>query len=445
MSVTSSRCWDLVHCGETFGTELIQQLARSGWRLTGIVRRKGSGANLGGAGPVGHFGILVDDDLAEIREQARGTVAPISETKQRFGLIDEGCGGFAGLKGRVIDYILQKRNVGFDAANAEFAQSAVHALASVRELAAPGGHFYQERIVERRDHRAAIGGRAVEADSEARRRTIGMDLAVVGNEIVGWIFGGDAALQREAMHRDVRLGGQVDLRAVQSEVLRDLDLAAHDIDASHHLGDGMLHLNAWIHFDEIPAAGVGIHQEFDSSSVSVSGGFGERDGGVGERRSDGRSERNGGRYFDNFLIAALDRAIALEQVQDIAVMIGQDLDFYVAGAPDVALQKDGIVSERRAGFLARFLHACFKFLGLFDDAHASAAAAERRFDDQGVADFCAQSLGFGEIGHGIGGARDHRDSSFHRQVASRGLVPQEFQEIGAGADEGDAGPLTGAR
>ena len=52
-------------------------------------------------------------------------------------------------KCRMVDDIFEKRDVGLDAANAEFAQRAVHALAGVRELAAPGGDFYQQRIVVR--------------------------------------------------------------------------------------------------------------------------------------------------------------------------------------------------------------------------------------------------------------------------------------------------------
>ena len=64
----------------------------------------------------------------------------------------------------------------------------------------------------------------------------------------------------------------------------------------------------------------------------ISGGLGQRNGGFGERRSDGRSERNGRRHFHNFLIAALHRAIAFVEVQDVAVIIRQDLDLDVARA-----------------------------------------------------------------------------------------------------------------
>ena len=76
-----------------------------------------------------HFGIAVQDHVAEIREQLGGAVAAASETKQLRRFIEEGGGDFAGAETRMVDHIFEKRNVGLDAANAEFAQGAVHALA----------------------------------------------------------------------------------------------------------------------------------------------------------------------------------------------------------------------------------------------------------------------------------------------------------------------------
>ena len=84
----------------------------------------------------------------------------------------------------MIDHVFQERNVGLHAAHAEFAQRAVHALAGVREVASPRRDLHQQRIVKRRDHRAAVGRAAVEPDAEAGRRAIRVNLAVIGNEVV---------------------------------------------------------------------------------------------------------------------------------------------------------------------------------------------------------------------------------------------------------------------
>ena len=106
------------------------------------------------------------------------------KSEQRRSLVQKRRGRLAGLEVGMIDHVFEERNVGLDAADAELAQGAIHALAGVRELAAPGGDLHQQRIVVRRDHRAAVGRAAIQPDAEAGRRAIGVDLAVIGHEVV---------------------------------------------------------------------------------------------------------------------------------------------------------------------------------------------------------------------------------------------------------------------
>ena len=231
---------------------------------------------------VGDFGIAVDDDVAEISQQSGGAIPARRETEEGWSLGEERRRGQARLKRFVIDQIVQKRDVGLDAADTKLAQGSIHALASFRERASPGRHFDQKRIVIRRDHRAAVGRCAVETNPEAGRRAIGVNPAVVGQEVVRRIFGRNAALQRVAIQRHVVLRRQRHFRTVQLVALRDLNLGAHNVDAGHHFRDGMLHLHARVHFDEIPIARIGVHQELDRSGVVVSGGPGEFHGRIGE-------------------------------------------------------------------------------------------------------------------------------------------------------------------
>ena len=114
---------------------------------------------------------------------------------------------FARLERRVVDHVLEERNVGLHAADAELAQGAVHALAGFREVSAPARDLHEQRIVVRRDHRAAVGRCPVEPDAEAGGRTVGVDLAVIGDEVVRGVFGRHAALEGEAVERDLVLRG----------------------------------------------------------------------------------------------------------------------------------------------------------------------------------------------------------------------------------------------
>ena len=73
------------------------------------------------------------------------------------------------------------------------------------QVLAPGGDLDEQRIVVSGEHGARVGGAAIEADAESRGRAIGGNFSVVGREIFLGIFGGDAALQRRAVQRNVRL------------------------------------------------------------------------------------------------------------------------------------------------------------------------------------------------------------------------------------------------
>src|SRR5690606_26183403 len=95
--------------------------------------------------------------------------------------------------------------VGRYAANAEFAQRPVHTRDDFLRGRGPGGHLFQERIVEAGDDRARIGGATIEANAEAGRPAISGYATIVGNEIMLRILGGDATLQRVAVEADFGL------------------------------------------------------------------------------------------------------------------------------------------------------------------------------------------------------------------------------------------------
>ena len=75
-----------------------------------------------------HIGSAVDDDVAQIAENFGGAVALGPETEKLRGGVDESGGGVAGDERGVMDEVFEEGDVGFDAAHAEFAKGAVHAL-----------------------------------------------------------------------------------------------------------------------------------------------------------------------------------------------------------------------------------------------------------------------------------------------------------------------------
>jgi hypothetical protein len=59
-------------------------------------------------------------------------------------------------------------------------------------------------------------------------------------------------------------------------------------------------------------------------------------------------------------MAPLHRAIALVEVQDVAVAVAQNLDFDVAGAAHEAFDEDGVVAEGGGSFAAGFFQLAGK-------------------------------------------------------------------------------------
>ncbi len=267
-------------------------------------------------------------------------------------------------------------------ANAELAQRAVHPLAGHPEVARPAGDFYQQRIVVRRNHRAAVRRRPVQADAETGRRAVGLNLAVIGNEVVGGVFGGYPALQRETVQRHLVLARQVHFRSEQAVTLRHLNLAANQVDAGDHFGDRVFHLDARVHFDEEPLAAVHVVKELHRAGVVIAGGATQPQRGIAQRGAGfGRDLPRRG-HLHHFLVPALHRAVALEKVQQVAVRVAEDLHFQVARAPDVPLQKNGAIPECRRRFGVRFGEAGVQIGRPRHHPHAASAAPKRRFNNQ---------------------------------------------------------------
>ena len=135
---SSSRFCSRVHFGEPLGAELLEELSRA--RAAARTRRARESAR--GRMSVGlrfarHFLVPVDDHLAEIVEQLRRAVLARRELEELRRVVEESRGGLARLEGRVVDDVLEKRDVGLHAANAELAQRAIHALARFLESSGP--------------------------------------------------------------------------------------------------------------------------------------------------------------------------------------------------------------------------------------------------------------------------------------------------------------------
>ena len=170
----------------------------------------------------------------------------------------------------------------------------------------------------------------------------------------------------------------------------DAELPFHQIEAGDRFGDRMLDLQPRVHLHEpeaalFEAAGA-VGDEFDRAGALIAGGLGGGDRGVAHAGAQRGAHAGRGRLLDHFLMAALQGAIALVEMDSVAVAVGKNLHLDVARRGDVFLDQHAFVAE--GGF--RLAHGSGERgleIGVaVDPAHALAAAAGHRLDQHRVAD-----------------------------------------------------------
>ena len=166
---------------------------------------------------------------------------------------------------------------------------------------------------------------------------------------------------------------------------RYAQLPLHQVKSGDHLRDRMLHLQARVHFHEVQTA-LAIQQKLDRARAHVIHRARRAAAGFGERLAQIFGKQRRRSLFDDFLMTALHAAIALEDADDVAVGISEDLHLNVARLDQVLFQQHGIVAERGCSLALAAGQRSSKLLRRIDTAHALAAAARIGLDHHRIAD-----------------------------------------------------------
>ena len=270
----------------------------------------------------------------------------------------------------------------------------------------------------------------IDADAGAARRMIRGDSPGRGHERLG-ILGVDSAFDGVAAAHDVALP--------KSELLAgcNAQLLLHEVDARDQLSDRMLHLDARVHLDEEELAV--LIQELECPGAAIV----DLAAGVGSAFADSRERAQrdvrSGSLLDDLLMPTLHRAIALEQVDGVLVLVGQYLDLDVARVLEVFLQVHRWIAECRACFRLRKTDRRQQRGFRVDHAHPAAAAAAGRLDDHRVFDLAR------ELDHFLRVVRQRANGPGHARHAGFGhrnfrahLVAHEPNRVRTRADEDKA-------
>src|SRR5207237_10386106 len=85
-------------------------------------------------------------------------------------------------------------------------------------------------------------------------------------------------------------------------------------------------------------------------------------------------------------MAALNRAVALPEMHDVALRISKHLHLDMARPFEIALEEDSVITERARRLALRADQGASKLVGAGHNPHAAAAAAGRGLDQNGIAD-----------------------------------------------------------
>jgi hypothetical protein len=144
------------------------------------------------------------------------------------------------------------------------------------------------------------------------------------------------------------------------------------------------------------------------------------------------------------LVAALDRALALAQVHDRAVLVRQDLNLDVTGPGDLALEQDRVVAEGGPRLALGRGQGVRERAGFGHGAQAPAAAARARLDQEGHAE--RRGLGAQTLERLVVAvvARDGREVQPARAPPRFDLAPHGRDRRGRRPDEDQPGVRDGA-
>ena len=197
-------------------------------------------------------------------------------------------------------------------------------------------------------------------------------------EVAKRIFGVDATLNSPTVTLHLILRKRQFLACCHTQ------LQLHQIKSGDALGDGMLHLQTGIHFQEIKILVLADH-EFHRARILVINGLGQRHGlfahGLAGRFADEWRRC----FFDDFLVTALNGALTLVEVDHVAESITQHLDFDVARLLDELLDEHALIAKTVARFVAARLEAFCSLLVIESHTQTLPAAAGAGLDHDRIA------------------------------------------------------------
>ena len=258
-----------------------------------------------------------------------------------------------------------------------------------------------------------------------------------GQKIIGRVFGIQAHFNRMAIEWHLFLGDR------QRFATGHANLPGHQIEAGDGFSHRMFHLQAGVHFHKEELA-AGIQQKLHGAGADITDGL----RGFHRRFAHGFSQfgTKAGcrRFFHHLLVATLDRAVALIQIQAVAVLVGKHLNLHMTRLQHVLLHQHARVAKGGQCLALRRLQALDQLRFAFRHLHAFAATAGGGLEQHRVADMGAGGAeGFQVLGFAVV-TRYQRHPGFFHQGFGGGFAAHGVDGAGRRAKKHQPGSFDGA-
>ena len=250
------------------------------------------------------------------------------------------------------------------------------------------------------------------------------------------ILGIDATLDRKAAEAEIAL------RKAERFAGRHANLFAHEIEPGDHLADRVLDLNARVHLEKVKL--VAGDEALDRTGRVVADRFGGAHPGLAHCGAHDAGNLRG-RLFPQFLVAALQRTVALADVHDVTVLVRQHLKLDVLGILQVTFRVDRIVLEVRSRLAARGFERGFDLFGAVRDLESLTSAPRSGFKRQREPELFGGGSRARYVGDRFEATRYRRNVCRAHRLARAQLIAHRRDRIGVRSDPGQTGGDDAAR
>ena len=183
------------------------------------------------------------------------------------------------------------------------------------------------------------------------------------------------------------------------------NLPFNQVDSRNHFSNGVLHLQARVHFQEEEV--VILINEFNSSCVVVANCLRCFNGCFAHCFFHTIRESWCWCFFNQFLVTTLCRAVACRHPHHVAVLIANELHFDVARPGEVALNINFVATKECFRLALRRIHCFLHLVCRLHHFHAASTATECSLDGYWPTELISEVGDFFCRGNELGGARNN--------------------------------------